>query len=301
MRAVVAHWPAAIPPMLAIAWGIVNRMGEGAGTALTFGWVGFARNAPVATLLLGLGPVLVPALAGFLPNRRLPAQAARVALIGLLFGLFLFYCVVLSERSWVGFRAGQIMLAMLTLPLARIFDGLRASRLRPLATVLALAIVVIGSPTVIADTFNAGDIRNHRMGPGFPWTLSVSPAQQQALAWVRDNTRPRAVVQAEPMVRGRGHWSFIPTFARRRTSAGLPISLLPEPEYEARSRRVQSIFTTPDMTAAHSEARRLRIDYLWVDRDDRQAYPAGVERLAGASEFFRAVYSNAEVTVYAVR
>ncbi len=300
VRTVVAHWPAAIPPTLAIAWGIVNKMGEGAGAALTIGWVGFARNAPVATLLLGLGPVLVPALAGFVPTRRLPAQPARVALVGLLLGLFLFYYVVLSERSWVGFRAGQILLAMLALPLARLFDGLLARWRPPLALVLALAIVVIGSPTTVVDTINAADIGNRRMGPGFPWTLSVSPAQQQALTWVRDNTRPGAVVQAEPMVRGRGHWSLIPTFARRRTSAGLPISLLPEPEYDTRSRRVQSIFTTPDIAAAHREARRLGIDYLWVDADDRHAYPAGVARLAGASEFFRAVHSNAEVTVYAV-
>jgi hypothetical protein len=301
IRAVAAHWPAVVPPTLAIAWGIVNKMGEGAGAALTIGWIGFARNAPVATLLLGLGPVLVPAVAGFIPNPRLPAQPARVALIGLLFGLFLLYCVVLSERSWVGFRAGQILLATLTLPLARLLDGLLASRLRPLAPVIALVIVVVGSPTTIADTFNAADIRNRRVGPGFPWTLSVSPNQQQALAWVRNNTRSRAVVQAEPVVRGRGHWSFIPTFARRRTAAGLPISLLPQPEYDARSRRVQSIFTAPDMAEAHRVARRLRIEYLWVDRDERQAYPAGVQRLADASDFFRVVYSNEEVTVYAVR
>ena len=301
VRAIVAHWPAAIPPVLAVAWGILNQMGEGAGDAVTIGWAGFARNAPVLTLLLGLGPVLVPALAGFLPAKRLPGQPARVALAGLLLGLFLFYFVVLSERSWVGFRAGQIMLAMLPLPLARLFDVLLASRIRPLAAVLALAILVLGSPTTVVDTFNASDITNREMGPSFPWTLTVSPAQHQALAWVRANTPPRAIVQAEPIVRGRAHWSFIPTFARRRTSAALPISLLPEPEYEARSRRVQSMFTNPDMDGARREARRLRIDYLWVDRDDRDAYPEGVERLARTPEIFRPVFNNAEVTVYEVR
>ncbi len=301
VRAIVAHWPAAIPPVLAVGWGILNTMGEGAGDAVTIGWAGFARNAPVLTLLLGLGPVLVPALAGFLPAKRLPAQPARVALAGLLLGLFLFYFVMLSERSWVGFRAGQIMLAMLPLPLARLFDVLLASRIRPLAAVLALAILVLGSPTTVVDAFNASDITNREMGPSFPWTLTVSPAQHQALAWVRANTPARAIVQAEPIVRGRAHWSFIPTFARRRTSAALPISLLPEPEYEARSRRVQSMFTNPDMDGARREARRLRIDYLWVDRDDRDAYPEGVERLARTPEIFRPVFNNAEVTVYELR
>src|SRR5690606_3984346 len=115
LAAVLRHALAAVPPALAVVWGTMNAMGEGAGEALTIGWVGFARNAPIATLLLSLGPVLVPALIGFVPTRRLPAQPARVAAIGLAVGLGLFYFVVLSERSWVGFRAGQIMLAMVTL------------------------------------------------------------------------------------------------------------------------------------------------------------------------------------------
>ena len=301
LLAILSHWPAAIPPALAIIWGVANAMGEGAGQALTVGWAGYARNAPLATLLLGLGPVLLPALAGLLPDRRLPGQPARVALVGLASGLFLFYFVVLSERSWVGFRAGQIMLAMLTLPLARLFARLLASRARVLAAVLATAILILGAPTTVIDTQNAADIGNRRMAPGFPWTLSVSPAQHEALRWVRTNTRPEAVVQAEPMVRGRAHWSFIPTFAERRTSAGLPISLLPLPEYQERSRQVQAIFTSPDMETAHAEARRLGIEYLWVDGHEQQAYPGVTERFDAVHQFFRPVFRNAEVVVYAVR
>jgi hypothetical protein len=301
VRAVLSHWPAALPPALAVGWGVMNAMGEGAGEALTVGWVGFARHAPIRTLLLGLGPVLVPAILGYLPDRRLPGQPARVALVGLAMGLFLFYFVVLSERSWVGFRAGQIMLAMLTLPLARLFARLLAGRARPLAPVLAAAILIVGAPTTVVDTRNAADIGNRRMGPGFPWTLSVSPAQQEALRWIRTHTRSGAVVQAEPIVRGRGHWSFIPTFAGRRTSAALPISLLPVPEYEERSRQVQAIFTASDMEPAHTDARRLQIDYLWVDGQEREAYPGVTERFDAAPEFFRPVFRNAEVAIYAVR
>jgi hypothetical protein len=301
LRAIVAHWPAAVPPALALAWGLANAMGEGAGQALTVGWAGFARNAPFATLLLGLGPVILPALAGFLPDRRLPAQPARVALLGVATGLFLFYFVVLSERSWVGFRAGQIMLVMLTLPLARVFARVLASRARVLAAVLAAAILIVGAPTTLIDTQNAADIGNRRMGPGFPWTLSVSAAQRDALRWIRTNTRPEAVVQAEPTVRGRAHWSFIPTFAARRASAGLPISLLPVPEYQERSRQVQAIFTTPEMDTAHAEARRLGIEYLWVDGHEQHAYPGVTERFDAAHQFFKPVFRNAEVVVYAVR
>jgi uncharacterized membrane protein len=102
-------------------------------------------------------------------------------------------------------------------------------------------------------------------------------------------------------VRGRAHWSFIPTFAERRTSAGLPISLLPVPEYQERSRQVQAMFTSPRMETAHAEARRLGIEYVWVDGHEQQAYPGVIERFDAAHEFFKPVFRNAEVVVYAVR
>jgi hypothetical protein len=300
-RSLLSHWPAAVPPALAVGWGIVNAMGEGAGEALTIGWVGYARNAPARALLLGLGPVLLAALAGMLPDRALPSAPVRMAMVGLGLGLFLFYFVVLSEKSWVGFRAGQIMLAMLTVPLARLFDRLMRWRTRAATLAVAASILVVGAPTTVADTRNAADIANLRMGPGFPWTLTVSAAQQDALRWIRANTAPEAVVQAEPMVRGRAHWSFIPTFAGRRTSSALPISLLPVPEYGERSRRVQRVFTATDMVAAHREARQLRIDYLWVDPEDRRAYPGVVERFEAAPDYFELRFRNAEVTVFRVR
>ncbi len=295
------HGVAAIFPAAAVLWGTVNGMGEGAGEALTIGWVGFARNAPVVTLLLSLGPALVPALAGLLPDRRLPSTPVLVAGAGLLVGLFLLYFVVLSERSWVGFRAGQILLAMLTVPLARLFGRLSYGRRRWIAAALAVVILLIGAPTTIVDTYNASDIGNLRRGPGFPWTLTVTPAQQEAAAWVQAQTPPQAVVQMEPMVRGRGHWSFIPTFAGRRMAAGLPISLLPVPAYQAQSRRVQSIFQAADAAAAHQTARQLAIDYLWIDTFERQAYPAGVAMLESSPGYFQRAFTTGEVLVLRVR
>ena len=297
----LAQWPAAIPPALAVLWGVANAMGEGAGEALSVGWVGFARNRPLATLALGLGPALLPALLGLLPNRRLPSQPARVAATALAAGLFLLYFVVLSERSWVGFRAGQVLLATLPLGVARLFEEVLARGFRWTAALLAALIMALGLPTTAVDACNAADTSNRRMGPGFPWTLTVSPPQQEALDWLQAHTPPTAIVQAEPMVRGRGHWSFIPTFARRRTSAALPISLLPVPEYEERSRRVQAIFTDADPGTAHAAARRLGIDYLWVDGAERGAYPEGVARLDASPHYFEPVFRNAEVTIYAVR
>jgi uncharacterized membrane protein len=295
------HGVAAVPPALALAWGAWNSMGEGAGDAVTIGWAGHARHAPVVTLLMSLGPVLVPAVAGLWPSRRWPAVPLLLAASGLLVGLGLLYFVVLSEASWVGFRAGQILIAMLTVPLARLFGTLRASGRTTLAGALAVGILVIGSPTVIADTRNAADIANLAQGPGFPWTLTVTRGQQEALAWVRRQTSARAVVQMDVLARGRAHWSFIPTFAGRRMATGIPISLLPRPVYERLAADVRSIYDLHDAAAAHALARRMRIGYLWVDALDRQVYPDGTARLAVADDYFERVFDNGEVQVYRVR
>jgi uncharacterized membrane protein len=219
---------------------------------------------------------------------------------GLLAGLTLLYFVVLSEASWVGFRAGQILIAILTIPLARVFGTLWALGRKGLSAALAAGIVLVGAPTVIADTRNAADIANLAQGPGFPWTLTVTPGQQEALAWVRRHTSARAVVQMDVLARGRAHWSFIPTFAGRRMAAAIPISLLPRPIYEQRAADVRSIFAMGDAGSAHAAARQLRIGYLWVDALDRQVYPDGTARLAAADGYFERVFDNGEVQVYRV-
>jgi hypothetical protein len=301
LKAVLPHVAAAVPPVAAVAWGVLNGMSEGAGQALTVGWTGHARHAPAATILLSMGPVLMPALAGFLPDRRIPAQPARTAAAGLATGLFLFEMVMLTDRFWVGFRAGQILLAMTTVPLARVLDRIIDRGRTRAAALLVGSVLAAGFPTTAIDVLNAADIGNRRMGPGFPWTVTLSPAEQEALAWVRRATPRSAVVQAEPIVRGRTQWSLIPSFAERRMAAGLPISLLPTPEYGLRSTRVRAIFTVDRIDDAHAIARDLRIDYLWVDQTDRAAYPAGVARLASDPTLFTPVFRNAEVTVYGVK
>jgi hypothetical protein len=295
------HAFAAVPPVVAAVWGMLNSMSGDAGSALTFGLAGYARNAPLLTLLMSLGPVLIPALFAFLPDRRLPVRPLILAACGLLVGLGLLYFVMLSDRSWVGFRAGQILLAILTVPLANVFGRLLLPARRAAAMTLAAAILAVGAPTVLIDLRNAADIGNRAMGPGFPWTLTVSPEQQEAIAWVRANTPSKAIVQMEPMVRGRGHWSFVPTFAQRRMAAGLPISLLPDPAYDAGSRQIREIFTSPDVARAHDIARTLRIDYLWVDGNERRAYQSGVAAIDAATGYFKPVFRNSEVTIYQVR
>jgi hypothetical protein len=293
------HAQAAVPVALALGWAAVNEVAEGAGSAVTMGFGGFARRNTVPALLLSTGPALAPAVAGLWPWRRLPSPPARLAAIGVVLALLLMHFVTLSEASWVGFRAGQILLLMLPILVARLLWS-AAQRGTGWAVALAAGILVAGLPTTIIDTYNAQDITNRRQGPGFHWTLPVTPAQQDAFAWVRANLPEDATLQMEPMLRGREHWSLIPTFAERRMTAGLPISLLPVPEYDRVSAEVQRLYQTSDAREAWNLARGRGIDYLYIDQHDRAAYPEGVAKFSTAP-YFEQVFDNGEVAIYKVR
>jgi hypothetical protein len=296
-RLLPRHALAAVPVVLAVAWGAASKVMEGAGSALQFGFGGFSRNHPVLTLLLSVGPLLIPALAGIWPIRPQNLRAWAIATFGLFISLVMLYLVRISEASWVGFRAGQLILVCLPMLLAPVLARLR-SRGR---IVLAVLILGMGLPTTVIDAWNAQDIGNRRPGPGFRWTLWTTPDQQQAFAWIRANTPPTAIVQMEPIVRGREHWTLIPSFAGRRMAAGLPISLLPLPEYQERSDRVKSIFASPRAAEASDAARRLHIDYLYVDETDTAAYPEGTRKFDEQPSLFERVYANATVRIYRVR
>ena len=299
VAAVARHGAAAAFVVAAIGWGAASRVMDGAGSALEVGLAGFSRNSPILTLLLSIGPVLLPALVAVVLRPAGPEmrRAATIGMAGIAAGLFLLYFVRISEASWVGFRAGQVLLVSIPVLLARTLAALRP-RARAGLVVLVLA---AGLPTTIIDTFNAQDIGNRRPGPGFRWTLWTTPDQAQAFAWIRAHTAPGDIVQMEPMVRGREHWTLIPSFAGRRMAAGLPISLLPIPEYQARSAQVQRLFATAHPAEAHALARRLRIDYVYVDRDDDMAYPEGTRKFDTYLEGFTRVFANGTVRVYRVR
>jgi hypothetical protein len=296
-RRIPLHALAALPVALAVAWGFTSRVMDGAGSALDVGFSGFSRNSPLITLLLSLGPVLVPALPGVFDTDAQTRRPVVLAGAGILAGLVLLYFVRISEASWVGFRAGQLLLVSIPVLLARTLERIG----RRAAAAAAAAILIVGLPTTLIDTWNAQDIWNRRPGPTFRWTLWVTRAQQEAFQWLRENTPDDAIVQMEPMLRGREHWTLIPSFAGRRMAAGLPISLLPLPEYEERSTQVRRLFATTNPSEAAAIAYRLRIDYLYVDLEDVAAYGEGAAKFAQHPERFERVFSNEEVRIYRVR
>jgi len=302
VRRIARHAVAVIPVGLALAWVMGNRMAEGGGSALVFGWSGDARHAPIATLLLALGPALLCALAGlFAPsNRNRPTAAILLAGASL---LLLYFVRLDVDASWVGFRAGQMFLAAVPALIAR---GLVSSGAwKRVALVSAVLAVLAGAPTTLIDAYNAQDVTNVSQSPIGPWTMTITRDQQEGLAWLRRQTAPTAIVQMEPAVRDRSTWSLIPSFAERRMAAGQPISLLGGTsmfsEYAERVGRVKAMYETSDVQRAWDTARSLRIDYLWVDQVERKAYPAGVAKFDTAPQLFAPAFNNAEVSIYRVQ
>ena len=221
------------------------------------------------------------------------------ALPGTFVGLGLLYFVSLTDRSWVGFRAGNILQVMLPMLAARGFAGLGGAGGRRALAPLVLALVLAGAPTTLIDFYNAQDIGNLRQGPGFKWTLVLSPAQQAAFEWIRRSTPPDAIVQADPLPRDRKNWSVVPTFAGRRMAAGLAIALLPEPAHDGMPERVHALVTRLPIEAAHAEARSLGIEYLYLDADD-EGGRATRERFRARPDLFTPMFERGDVTIYAV-
>jgi hypothetical protein len=292
---------AVVPVLLAVVACVRWEMVEGAGGLFVVGFYGYARHYPIATMLMSVGPVLLPAMLGVWPIRRMPPGLV-VAIVGCLAGMGLFYLVTMPEgdQVWVGWRGGQILLVCLPPLVARalVLLDMRGRWLMPAIVGL---IVLIGLPTTLIDEYNAQDAWNDLMGPGFRWTVTLTPDEQEGLAWIRRTTTLDAVVQMEPTIRGRETWTLIPTFAQRRMMSGLPISLLPSPDYDRRAARVRRMYGTTDAAEVWRAARQNRIDYFYVDRAERAAFqPPSLAKFDNNPDFFRPVFRNREVSIYAV-
>jgi hypothetical protein len=299
-RSVVRHVVAAVPVIVALIWCASNQMVEGAGGFLQFGFLGASRQQPIFTLCLSLGPILITGVAGLVAAGGLPFAPALPYAILTFLSLFLMYFVRLSvDQAWMAFRAGQMMIVALTALTARFIAASTAPPRRLVAAIVVVLALICGMPTTIIDEYNAQDIHNLAMGPGFPWTIVVTPQQQHAYAWIRENTPTGAVVQMDARSRERATWSNIPSFAERRMAGGLPISLLNIPEYADRSDRIRTMYSTSNPGEAENIARSLRIDYVYVDEVERRAYPKGIG--FDGSQAFEKVFEDGPVAVYRVR
>jgi hypothetical protein len=304
------HMTAALPVVGAVLWCVAAHMVDGAGDGLAFGFWGPPAHAPVVVLLLSLGPVLIPAAAGLAVRAEVPLSRVLPALVLVCLALLAMYLVRLRvDTAWVPFRAGQILLVAVPALVARGLAAVWDSRRLRLAGIAAMVLAfVIGVPTTVIDAYNAQDVEDLDVGPGFHWTLVLHPDEDRALTWIRTMTPPTALVQMEPTVRDRDlspgawgeRWSLIPSFGERRMAAGLPISLMRVPEYAEKSQQVKTIYQTGSAHEAWTIARRLRIAFLYVDALDRETYE-GAAKFDISPEFFRLAFSSGSVAVYEVK
>ena len=261
-----------------------------------------ARRWPFM-LLLSFGPLLFAGVAGLLRLRwTLRDGAAAGALTIAAFAFYFFTDVPDMGGVWVGWRSGHQLLIAFTVAGAAALTAAwqwRAAGMPLLAAVVVATLPAV--PTVAIDVFNAQDITNRDQGAGFPWTLIISPAQREALEWVKQQTPTDAVVQFEPLVRGADNWAAITAFAERRMAAGLPIAMIPLRKFEEASEVVRrGIFQASSARDAHQIARAMSIDYIWVGDPERRHFAAGVALMAADLARFAEVFRNESVTVYRV-
>ena len=300
LPAIAAYATAVVPALAGLCWCLLNRTFEGATGVVAFGLSPRAAAAPLATIALAAGPLLALAVAGLIAARGVyPWQPAAA---GPVVALVLFYFVTLtSEPIWVGWRAGQILLVTAPPLIAALFARLQASGRRALVPLLTILALALGLPTTAIDAYNAQDVENQSMGPGFRWTVAVPRDTQAAMDWIRQHTGAEAVVQMSIGPRGRETWTLVPTFAGRRMAAGQPISLLHVAEYDERSGAIDAMYRSTDAVEAARLAREQRVHYVFVDAVERRAFGPDAINKFNDPRFFTPVFEQGEAAVFQLR
>lgn len=263
-----------------------------------------AAYRPVATILLSFGPMLLVGAAGAVVawrrgmNEVLPVGA----LVAVCFLYYFFVDVRDHQDVYVGWRSGHLLFMALAALTAVALEGLWTLPWprRHLAVTAGAILALAAAPTTIIDFYNTQDIENREMGPTFRWTLLLSHEEQSLLKWLRENTAPDAIVQVDPKARDSDTWAYLPAFAERRMSVGLPISMIPRRKYVVGSDRMHDLFIERDVREAHAAALRNGIDYLVVGAPERRADQGCDDRFSSAPQFFTLEFRASQVSLYKV-
>lgn len=287
---------------LALSW-VLGYTDHRYGFPLEFGLNPVAAHNAPRVLLLSFGPLLLAGIITLCRWRWIARDGAAVAAVMLVTLSFYFLTNVPDSGDvWVGWRAGHMLQITAAAGGAAALTRAWTVRMRRPWLMGAVAIAVAAAlPTSLIDVYNAQDVGNRGQGAGFPWTLIITPEEREALEWIRQETAPRAVVQAEPYVRGDKHWAYIPAFAERRAVAGLPVSMTPiRPYREAADDVYWGIYRANSASEAHGMAKFMGIDYLVFGRVERRAYPEMAAEIAAHTELFPLVFRNDEMTIFKV-
>jgi hypothetical protein len=258
----------------------------------------------VLTLNFGAGLIT---LAAALPLACRAGELKRFEALGITIATCWFFYFMVDVRDhqdvYVGWRSGHMLFIAFAPLIAYAWHRVYASpgMLVRISGLLVTIVVVLATlPTSLIDLYNTQDTDNREQGPGYHWTLQLTPGEVDALNWIRAWTPPKAIVQVEPFLRDRETWAYLPAFAERRMAAGLPISMIPLVNYEHASLRIRELYSLPAADDVHTLARHLRIDYVVIAPPERARYPLFESTLDTAPKLFRRVFHNEVVSVYEV-
>ena len=296
---------AAAAPMFA-GLAIVSLLGylDTGGQLLTFGINPKATHRILWISFLSFGPVLIGALIGvaLAARERFLSRFAPLWFVLAVCTTFYFFVDLPDSPNSIGWHAAKVGFVAFT-PLVG-YGFYEAWRRRGWirATVVPAMVVlgIAGLPTVIIDVYNNQDVWNRARGPGFRWTVLVSPEELEGLEWIKRGTFKTARVQVEPVVRGRDTWAFIPAFAERRMVTGLPLSMIPLAKYEQANDRIRQLYESTSAEAAYEAARGHCIDYLVIGPPERAKYAQLEPLLDGHRDRFVPAFRNGSLTVYYV-
>jgi hypothetical protein len=207
------------------------------------------------------------------------------------------------QNVYAGLNIGKMMFIALTPLVAVTLDALwsKGGWIRWTSAATTLVVALAALPTVAIDVYNTQDVWNREMGPGFRWTVILSPGEVEALTWIRRATPQDARVQVDPDVRGRDTWAYVTAFAERRMAGGIPLGMVPLAKYERVSAELKHEIY--ESTSAHDTYRRasdLCIDYLVVGEPERTAYPQLQRVLDQSPDLFKPAFRNDALAIYQV-
>jgi hypothetical protein len=284
------HWKAFVTcaiagalPMVATlalsgALGYVDTSGAG-NPLVRIGPNPLALNRVGWTLFLNFGSLAAVALIGLVwaAWRRQLGRFLPVAIvIGVCAAFYFLVDVPDHDSVYVAWRASHLAYIALG-PLCgfALQEGwAQRGLVRVLTVTVAAGAGAAALPTTAIEVYNAQDVSNRAMGPGFRWTVILNGAEQEALSWIGANTPPTARVQVDARARGRDTWAYVPAFAGRRMAGGLPIGMIPVAKYEAVSNEVKGIYVSDSAADVHERSLGLCVDYLLViGEPERRANP----------------------------
>ena len=302
-RALTHAIAAGIPLAIGTALVLALRYVDASGSVVAFGINRVATQSFWLTTFLSFGPVLIISAVALVLTRSAKRESLGVftGLAGACVIFYFFINVRDHQDVYVGWRVGHLLFMAATVLAAIVFER-AAGPPTParVAAWVAIAIVgLAGLPTTVIDVYNTQDLSNRSQAPGFRWTLVLTPDDRQIFDWIRHNTDPEAIFQVDPLVRDTETWAYLPAFAERRMSAGLPISMVPLRKYQEGSERVRTIYDEPALSA-YERAVQSGINYIIVGPPERQAHPDVEQRFDSLGALMPVAFRNGTITIYQV-